>query len=117
MESRRLSRRLRGVAPETEEYQDRCFFCLIVFTINSLTRSSIICLSCCRKYVHAACQTRWLQAQGRCAHCQGALNEAEQPTPTENIIGIQRDVAVEALQSFAHSGIADMNGIEVGINK
>ena len=33
------------------------------------------------------------------------------------IIGVQHKVAVEALESFAQSGIAYMNGIEVGINE
>lgn len=113
MESQRSSRRVRGLAPEREEYMDRCLFCLLVLTINSLTRNSIIHLNCCGKDVLATCQTRWLETSSRCAHCQAEQQQEEQPRNREPIVEIQREVVREALRAYARSDLAHMKRVEV----
>ena len=70
MESQRFSRRIRGLAPERDEYMDRCFVCLLLLTINSLTSSLVRSLSCCGKFVHDRCQKRWESMNTICGHCR-----------------------------------------------
>ena len=86
METRRFSRRLRGLAPEEKEFEERCFFCLYILTINSLTSSLTRYLACCRKYVHEHCQKQWDAVSNTCAHCKQPPVQEIQEEPIEDTI-------------------------------
>ena len=72
MTTRRRSRRLQGVAPESEnQSNEKCFFCLLP------TRAFAKCtvyLSCCRRFVHRRCQVAWeVTNREFCGHCRQRL--------------------------------------------
>ena len=81
MEKQRFRRCIHGLALEKKEFQERCFFCLLILTINSLTSSFTRNLACCGNYVHDRCQKQWEAISNTCplqtaADCGGTPGRA-----------------------------------------
>lgn len=73
MTTRRRSRRLQGVAPESEnQTNEKCFFCLLPTTAFA---KCTVYLSCCRRFVHRRCQVAWEVTNHEfCGHCRQRLD-------------------------------------------
>ena len=64
----RHSRRLQGLAPEHQTFQDRCFICLLDLEVQSLKRCRP--MPCCGKFVHKRCFTKARKNSNQCGHCR-----------------------------------------------
>ena len=101
MEGQRYSRRLPGLAPEQREFEERCFFCLLILTINPLTSRLTRHLAGCGKYVQDHCQKQWETVSNTCANCKQPRTMLElQEVPIKDTIDKEPQclVAREALR-------------------
>ena len=109
MEGQRFSTRLHVLAPEKTEFEERCFFCLLILTINSITSRLTTHLACCGKYVHERCQKRWERENNTCAHCKQPPFQEEPIEDQEP----QRLVAREALRLYRANNEEIRSGMNV----
>ena len=106
MKGQCFSRCLRGLAPEKTKFKERCFYCLIILMINSITSRLTTHLACCGKYVHDRCQKRWERVNNTCANCKQPRVQ-EKPIEERSVVRNdaiegepQRLVALEALRLY-----------------
>lgn len=112
--AQRQSRRVRGLAPEIETFEERCFFCLSDIPLRRVASQSIRRLRCCSKFVHTRCQNRWQENHSKCAHCQRGIVQPAAPiwNPPQEIRAVpHREQAREALNLYRESETAFRNRV------
>ena len=89
------SRRLQGLGPEHQAFQDRRFICQLDLEVHSLNRCQAT--PCCGKFVHKRCFVKARENSIQCGHCRVETHDPD------NTLSVDSTEALRADESLAES--------------